>query len=254
LPKWWPWLVLGLLVVAYTVTSSVLSINNHLGFNTGRADLGFYVSIFRRSSLGDLLGCTICGGGNHLSGHFDPVLVLLSPLYLLHPEAETVLILQSFLLGSTMIPLYMIGRQLRLPAAAALALCACFGLHPALHGINLFDFHSLALVVPGAMWLLWAREAERWRLYWLFVVLFLTIREDAALILVIVGAVASALRAAARAANHLRGRGVLPCHQDVRPRWPRSAQSRYGPRLRVLLQRPRAQGHGDDGPGQHRAQ
>lgn len=188
LPKWWPWLVLGLLVVAYTVTSSVLAINNHLGFNTGRADLGFYVSIFRRSSLGDLLGCTICGGGNHLSGHFDPVLVLLSPLYLLHPEAETVLILQSFLLGSTMIPLYMIGRQLRLPAAAALALCACFGLHPALHGINLFDFHSLALVVPGAMWLLWAREAERWRLYWLFVVLFLTIREDAALILVIVGA------------------------------------------------------------------
>jgi uncharacterized membrane protein len=188
LPTWWPWIALGLLVCAYTAATSTLSINNHLGFNTGRADLGFYVSIFRRSSLGDLLGCTICGGGNHLSGHFDPILVLLSPLYLLYPEAETVLVLQSLLLGSTMIPLYLIGRQLRLGAGVALGLCLCFALHPALYGINLFDFHSLALVVPGAMWLLWAREAARWTWYWVFVALFLTIREDAALILVVIGA------------------------------------------------------------------
>ncbi|HEX2735417.1 MAG TPA: DUF2079 domain-containing protein [Polyangiaceae bacterium] len=176
------------LVLGYTVVMSLLAINNHLAFNTGRADLGFYVSIFRRSSLGDLLGCTICGGGNHLSGHFDPVLVLLSPIYWVYPEAETVLVLQSLLLGSTMIPLYLIARRLGLGSGVALALCGCFALHPALHGVNLFDFHSLALVIPVGMWLLWARECGRGIWYWVIVGLFLTIREDAALILVIIGA------------------------------------------------------------------
>lgn len=184
----WPALVLALLVTTYTVLFSWLSIANHLSFNTSRADLGFYVSIFRRSSLGDPLGCTICGGGNHLSGHFDPILVLLSPLYLLYPEAETILVLQSLLLGCTMVPLYLLARHWGVARSAALILCACYGLFPALHGVNLFDFHSLALLVPAAVWLLWARDTGRTRTYWVLFVLLLLVREDAALVAIVIGA------------------------------------------------------------------
>lgn len=184
----WPIAMLGALVAAYTVTMSWLSIANHMSFNTSRADLGFYVSIFRRSSLGDPLGCTICGGGNHLSGHFDPILVLLSPLYLLYPEAETILVLQSLLLGSTMVPLYLLGKAYGVSPIATLLVCACFGLHPALHGVNLFDFHSLALVIPAAVWVLWARDTGRLKTYWALFVVMLLVREDAALIAIVIGA------------------------------------------------------------------
>lgn len=184
----WPWWALGGLCAAYSAGFSWLALNNHWAFNTGRADLGFYVSIFRRSSMGDFLGCTICGGGNHLSGHFDPILVLLSPIYLIHPDAETVLVLQSLLLGSTMVPLYLLARHHGLTASVALLLCTCFGLHPALHGINLFDFHSLALLVPAATWLLWARDTGRRKAYWLLFALLLLVREDAALVAVFIGA------------------------------------------------------------------
>jgi uncharacterized membrane protein len=180
--------VLGTLVATYTVGFSWLSIANHLSFNTSRADLGFYVSIFRRSSLGDPLGCTICGGGNHLSGHFDPILVLLSPLYLLYPEAETILVLQSFLLGTTMVPLYWLARHWGVTRAAALIVCACYGLFPALHGVNLFDFHSLALFVPAALWLLWARDTGRSKTYWALLAVLLLVREDAALVAIVIGA------------------------------------------------------------------
>jgi uncharacterized membrane protein len=185
--KHWPKFALAIMVASYTVVFSRLSINNHLAFNTSRADLGFYVSIFRRSSLGDLLGCTICGGGNHLSGHFDPILVVLSPLYLLYPEAETVLVLQSLLLGVTMVPLYMLARHHGVSTLASLLLCLCYGLHPALHGVNLFDFHSLALLIPSAVWLLWARDTERTKTYWAFLLVTLLVREDAALVAVVIG-------------------------------------------------------------------
>jgi uncharacterized membrane protein len=184
----WPAFVLGALVTAYTVLFSWLSIANHLSFNTSRADLGFYVSIFRRSSLGDPLGCSICGGGNHLSGHFDPILVLLSPLYLLYPEAETILVLQSFLLGITMVPLYWLGRHWGVSRTAALLVCGCYGLFPALHGVNLFDFHSLALLIPAAVWLLWARDTNREKTYWALFAVLLLVREDAALVAIVIGA------------------------------------------------------------------
>lgn len=184
----WAFGGLGALVVAYTVTFSWLSITNHLAYQTGRADLGYYVSIFRRSSLGDLLGCTICGGDNHLSGHFDPILVLLSPLYWIYPEAEMVLTLQSLWLGSAMVPLFLLARHYGLSRRIGLVLALCFGLHPALHGVNLFDFHSLALLITPALWTLWSIETERLRAYVAFTVILLLVREDAALVAIFIGA------------------------------------------------------------------
>lgn len=179
----WLTAAVALVAIAYAVELSRLAIANHLSFNTDRADLGYYVSVFRRSSLGDFLGCTICEGGNHAyDGHFDPILVLLSPLYLIYPEAETLLVLQSVWLASTVAPLYLLTRHYGLPLAARVLVPLCFCLHPALHGVNLFDFHSMALMVPLVVWLLWAHEAGRLRWYWVFFGLLLLTREDASLV------------------------------------------------------------------------
>lgn len=182
----WQRLVLAVTVLVflgYTVALSRLAIFNHLAFNTDRADLGYYVSVFRRSSLGDPLGCTLCGGGNHaFDGHFDPILVLLSPLYWLYPQAETLLVLQSLLLGSTVFPLYLLARHWRLSPVVQLVIVASFCVQPSLHGINLFDFHSLALAVPLLVWLLWAFEAGRDKAYWVFLALLLLVREDMGLV------------------------------------------------------------------------
>lgn len=188
--KRWNWLsavALGLMVGAYTWVFSKLSIDNHLSFNTSRADLGFYVSIFRRSSLGDLLGCSLCGGGNHLSGHFDPILVLLSPVFWILPKAQTVLVLQSLWLGSSAVPLFLLARHFGLSRVQGLLLGVALFCYPALHGANLFDFHSLVLLVPLMLWWLWSWMTGRTRLYWVMFALVLLTREDAALVSVFVG-------------------------------------------------------------------
>jgi uncharacterized membrane protein len=176
----------GVLVVAYAGLASFLSIANHLGFYTGRADLGIYVNIFSQSSQGIPLGCSLCGG-SHTTGHFDPILVLLSPIYLLYRSAETILILQSVWLAAGAIPVYLLARRRLEHRLGSVALAASYLLFPALHGANLFDFHSLTLCIPLLLFLLYFLETGSKRLYYLTLVLLLLVREDLAIALALVG-------------------------------------------------------------------
>jgi uncharacterized membrane protein len=173
--------------LAYSISISWVAIVNHLSFNTGRIDLGWYVNLVRRSSIGDFLGCSLCSSGTHINAHFDPILVVISPLFLLHPETETLLVLQALWLGAGVFPLYALSRHQGLGRGVALALCASYCMFPALQGINLFDFHSLALAVPIVL-LLWLCFVKGWlKRYFAVLGLLLLVREDAALLSICLG-------------------------------------------------------------------
>ncbi|MBT3396822.1 MAG: DUF2079 domain-containing protein, partial [Alphaproteobacteria bacterium] len=94
--------------VWYAYFFSRLSITNHHGFNSRIIDLGLYDNIFYQSIHGEPLRCTLIKGEYHGTAHFDPILVLLSPLYLIYPRAELPLILQSTWLAAGAVPLYLI--------------------------------------------------------------------------------------------------------------------------------------------------
>lgn len=173
--------------VSYSISISWVAIVNHLSFNTGRIDLGWYVNMVRRSSIGDFLGCTLCGSGTHINAHFDPILVVISPLYLLYPEAETLLALQAVWLGAGVFPLYALCRHQGLGRGVGVAVCASYCMFPALQGINLFDVHSLAFAVPVVL-LLWLCFVKGWlKRFVATLVLLLLVREDAALLSICLG-------------------------------------------------------------------
>jgi len=172
---------------------SDLSVTNHHAMNTRTTDLGFYDNIFYQSIHGNYLGCTFIKAGYHGSAHFDPILVLLSPLYLIQPNAEFLLILQSFWLGAGAVPLYLLGMRKLGSPFVGLWLAATYLLHPAVHGANMYEFHSLTLAGPVVMWVLYFLERGAWKRYWLAVVVALLVREDVPLLLCFVGA-ASLLR------------------------------------------------------------
>jgi uncharacterized membrane protein len=180
-------LVVAAATVAYAILVTRLAFANHLSFNTGRSDLGYYLSIFRQSSQGIPLGCSLCGGGSHLTGHFDPILVLLSPLFLLHPFAETMLLLQTVWLASGSIPVYLVTLRHAQHRGVAAALAVSYLAYPALHGVNLFDFHSVALCIPLFVWLLYFLEEARAWGYFITLGLLLLVREDIPIALTCVG-------------------------------------------------------------------
>ncbi len=172
--------------LGYGLLFTKLSIANHHSLNTRTTDLGFYDNIFYQSLHGKPLGCTFLKGGWHGSAHFDPILVLLSPLYALRPRAETILTLQSFWLGAGTVPIYLLARAKQLGRFAALALAGCYVAYPALHGVNMYEFHSLALINPLVLWLLYFFETGATRRYWLTLVALLLVREDIPLLLTFV--------------------------------------------------------------------
>lgn len=177
-----------LLWLAYGWFFSRLSITNHHALNTRTTDLGLYDNIFYQSIHGDFLGCSFIKTGYHGSAHFDPILVLLSPLYLFHPRAEFLLVLQSVWLGSAVIPLYFLTVRTLGSRVAGLALGLVFILYPALHGANMYEFHSLVLVTPLVPWLLYSFEVGSRIGYAISLAALLLCREDVALLMCFVGA------------------------------------------------------------------
>jgi uncharacterized membrane protein len=184
-------LSLGLVLVlwaAYAYFFTNLSIINHHAFHTKTVDLGLYNNIFFQSSHGRPLGCTFLRGGTHASAHFDPILVVLSPLYrFLWPRAEFLLTLQAVWCGAGVVAAYLIGRDQLGSRAFGLVWAAVYALHPALHGANLYEFHSLTLLFSPLLFAVYFLLSGKLRLYFVTLPLLLLIREDVSLLMCFVG-------------------------------------------------------------------
>lgn len=182
-----PWLLVVAMGCVYGLRLSHLSVLDHRTFQTDNFDLGIYHNIFWNSTHGDFLGCSFCRGGKHYSAHFDPILWILSPIYRLSPRAETLLQLQSWWLALGGVPLFLYARRCLGHAWWACAVVAAYYLTPALQGANMYDFHSLTLLVPTAIWMVYCLDADKpWGYAAGFALLLLT-REDMALLACFIG-------------------------------------------------------------------
>jgi uncharacterized membrane protein len=166
---------------------SWLSITNHHALRTATIDLGYYDNIFWESAHWHPLACSYLRAGYHGSAHFDPILVLLSPPYLLYPHPEYLLVLQAVWLGMGVVPAYLLARRRLDSRVAGVALAAMYAMYPALHGANMYEFHSLTLIAPVALWQLYFLEAGHKKLYWFFLLPTLLVREDIAILMCFVG-------------------------------------------------------------------
>jgi uncharacterized membrane protein len=171
----------------YAYVFANIAINTHHAFQMRMVDLGIYDNVFFQSSHGRPLGCSFLRGGTHATAHFDPILVILSPLYLLWPRAEFLLTLQAVWCGAGVIPVYLIGRQQLGSRVWGLVWALVYALHPALHGANLYEFHSLTLLLTPALFALYFLLSGKLRLYYVMLAVMLLIREDVPLLLCFVG-------------------------------------------------------------------
>lgn len=185
-----PEILVAVLMTVYAAGASTLAIYEHWAFQTHSYDLGIYDNTFWNTANGDWLRCTFTRGDTHISAHFDPIIILLSPLYMINPRAETLLVLQSVWLSLGSIPLFLHARRVLCNPWLA---CLCVLMYlaaPALHGVNLFDFHSLALMTPFAMWMIYALDAGKFVSYWVALGLMLLVREDMPLVACVIAAYA----------------------------------------------------------------
>ncbi len=93
------------------------------------------------------------------------------------------LVLQAVWLGAGVVPVYLIAQDKLGRRAPAVALAAMYALYPALHGANMYEFHSLSLLSSILLWLIYFLEKGSRRAYYLVLIPALLCREDVALIL-----------------------------------------------------------------------
>lgn len=181
------WLLAAIgLALTYGIFFSVLSLLRHYAFNSHSFDLGIMHQAVWNTFKGDWFFYTYTLGSNadltnYLGNHVRPILALLSLLYFIYDGPETLLIVQSFVVGSAAIPLFLLGRRKLGHAAAALIFALVFTLHPAIQIGNLFDFHPSVMAGAFFIWAFYLAEEERYILMGIALLLAISSKENIAL-------------------------------------------------------------------------
>ena len=181
--KYLPEMITCVLFLAYAFHLSRLSINNLYALKTSMGDMSIYTNIFYQTIHGDWLGCSLMKGGTHASSHFDPILILLSPLFFLNQRPELLLQIQAIWFGLGIFPVFLITSRVLENKWAGVVVAAVYALHPNLHFANLCEFHSLALVGTPLLWGLYFLETGRFRPFFAILPIILLVREDVSLLM-----------------------------------------------------------------------
>ena len=174
-------------VLLYIVVFGVASAMRHYNFLTQAWDMGIFDQMFGNAAHGRAFGGTIEELPNHFGVHMSPWLYVLLPVYMLFPSPYTLLILQTLFLGLGAIPVYLLARRIlnnkKIPALVA----GAYLLYPALHWINLYDFHPIAFFIPLALAGFYFLECERWLLGVVFTLLAASTEEGAIIAIAAMG-------------------------------------------------------------------
>ncbi len=165
LPKprlsWLPWAVLFLAVAYYVVGVSYWSIASHQRFETRVSDLAEFDNLFYNALNGHPFRSPAMTGRETdfatFAHHAHLGLYLLLPFYAIAPGPEALLVIQATLVGTTAVPVFLLGRR-RLGPSQGLLISLCFLMVPALARPNFYDFHFTALGLNLSAWLIYAAD------------------------------------------------------------------------------------------------
>jgi uncharacterized membrane protein len=169
--------------VVYAVALTLLGADRYASYHSG-ADLGEFVQTIATpfSGFGDTPE-----GGSHFLHHFSPLLYLCSPFLLLTHSPVALVAIQA-VAGALVAPaIYLLVRK-RAGSWLALLAAGATLLYPPLVGVTFTDFHENGFAPAVIAWLAWAVDSRRWGVAALFVAIGLAIKEDEALMFVVLGA------------------------------------------------------------------
>ncbi len=146
--------------------------------------------------------------GTHFRFHWAPLLATLYPLVAITRSGLALQIAQIVLIGLSAFPLYGIARGYLSPERSA-AIASLALLYPPLAAVAFTEFHEIAFYPALALGLVWAAERARWRAFALLAVASALVREEACIVLAIVGIVFATIGVVRRNVARGGGEGLL---------------------------------------------
>lgn len=167
------WILLVLVTLIYILWLSYESILRYTTFTATAFDLGnmdqaFWNTIHGHPFAFTNQGIDWYGPPTRLGVHFEPIILPLSVLYIFGGDPRILLVFQTLALATGSLPVFLITRKYipQWPLAAAV-MAGAYLISPALLGVNLFDFHPVALVTPLLLYALLALEKNK--TFWVIV-------------------------------------------------------------------------------------
>lgn len=180
-------LPVAVLIGVYLAWFAPLSIRVYDGYGSPGFDMGVFDQGIWLLSRFHAPFVTITGR-DLFGDHTSFVLLLMVPVYWVWPHVQALLVLQTALLAGAAIPVYMFARRVVASTWIATAVAASYLLNPALQNGNLEQFHPEAFLVPGIAVAVYAAFEWKPRLLLAAVVVCLLVKEDAALMVIPLGA------------------------------------------------------------------
>lgn len=187
------WVLLIVLVLAYTVFMSHQAVLRYdtfkaTAFDLGNMDQAIWNTLHGRPFQFTNQGADWYGPPTRLAFHFEPILLLLSLLYVFAADPRILLVFQTLALAAGAIPVFLLTRHQvsRWPLLAPTMVIA-YLFSPALLGLNIFDFHPVSLATPLFLYAILALTYRRYVLFLLACVLASACKEDVPLAVAMLG-------------------------------------------------------------------
>ncbi len=184
-----PLLIVLAASLGYAAFFSFFLLRWHYKLRTGNFDLSINNNLMYGGLYGDFLQSTVAfpdDPGKYLAAHAKFGHYLFLPVYALVPRPETLLIIQSVLIGGSAIPLFLFARRhLSHWAAAAVAL-AYLSYYP-MHGATFSEFQNVPIAALFVFGVVWAADAKRWVWMAVLTAIALLMREDIPIGLSVIG-------------------------------------------------------------------
>ena len=178
--------VVALSIAIYIIAFSSIIIVRHNTYSSNAWDLGIFdQSLWSTLNYGRLLWNTP-ELGSHFGFHFEPILFVILPVYAIFQSPLTLLIIQSLVIGLGAIPVYWLAKA-ELGRFAGTSFAMLYLLHPALHGVNWFEFHSEAFMPILLLLSFYYFKRGVWTTYFAFLLLALMCKETVSVVVVPLG-------------------------------------------------------------------
>jgi uncharacterized membrane protein len=181
-----PQVLLAGAVIAWTWYFSARSLDIHHALGTSSYDSALYDQGMWLLSRFEAPFVTLMGR-NLFGDHSSFVLLALVPLYWIAPGAWIMFTAQSAAIAAGAIPVFLYGRKRLGSEWFALIGAGTYLLHPAVGWTNLENFHPDAFLGVFIGFAIYGALERKWRLYAVFVVLSLLVKEDVSLVIVPLG-------------------------------------------------------------------
>jgi uncharacterized membrane protein len=178
-----------LLIALYVLNFGALSVLKHASFQTHAADLGNMDQPIWNTLHGRFAEETKDDGtqSTRLTDHVEPIFALVSLSFLLYDGVESILILQTLAIAIGALPVFWLARRRLKSDWAAVVFAAVYLLLPALQAANLTEFHAVSLAVTPLLFAFYFIEEENPLGMWISALLALSVKEEIALLVFMLG-------------------------------------------------------------------